>query len=134
MAVRSRNAPTGRRSGSCRSSHGLGAVSRHVIGWPVTSASTSPFHYLDAAQLLKHVLVLHQAVRNRFSLRYLYYDADANEGRAHREEDRFRSTVAEEVEFSSLSYQTLLERFNESLGNEHGPYLSYLIRRYGAPA
>lgn len=89
------------------------------------------FQYLDAAQLLKHVLGLHRRfAASGFELLYLWYDVPgstaADEHRA--EVERFSQAISAEVRFRSMTYQALFERLLPSI--EGTDYAAYLRSRY----
>lgn len=98
---------------------------------------TNVFRYLDAPQLLKHVLGLARAadaVARPFHLLYLYWDASGDEGDTHREEIvAFAGAVSGEVSFTTLTYQELVARMAacDSAG-VHEAYLAYMMSRYGS--
>jgi hypothetical protein len=88
-------------------------------------------NYLNAAQLLKHVLGLHRTfTTDQFELLYLWYDVpDSAAARAHRAEiEQFSQTISTEFRFRSVSYQEMFESLLPSVkGTE---YASYLRSRY----
>jgi hypothetical protein len=90
------------------------------------------FRWLDAPQLLKHALGLATAApRACFSLQYLYFDSDGQDGAAHRAEiARFSSLVADETRFVAQSYQELFDRLGSHAGGSDREYLAYLGDRY----
>lgn len=88
------------------------------------------FKYLDAPQLLKHVLGMANQVGEKFSLYYIYYDWKGPESDVHRQEiDRFDSLVGEEVRFKAKSYQEVFASLNE-LDGVDADYMAYLKDRY----
>jgi hypothetical protein len=89
------------------------------------------FQYLNAAQLLKHILGLAQASVGQFTLLYLWYAIPSDESRQHEEEVKaFTDEIGSEVDFRSLTYQELFASLQRDLGVEHAAYLSYLGERY----
>jgi len=91
------------------------------------------FAYLNVPQLLKHALGLRGAGAATWSLGYVWYDLDGVAGEQHRQElRRFADAVGKEVALWSLSYQELFTALERVPGIDHA-YLSYLVRRYGAP-
>jgi hypothetical protein len=92
------------------------------------------FEYLNVPQLLKHALGLHRAGAATWSLGYVWYDLDGVAGEKHRQElQRFADAVGKEVALRSLSYQELFMALECVPAIDHA-YLSYLVRRYGAPS
>jgi hypothetical protein len=89
------------------------------------------FRHLDAAQLLKHMLGLATAAPGKVSLYYIYYDCPGPESLVHRAEiETFSDLVGTDMRFYSTSYQRFFARLRTALGEEHGPYLDYVSRRY----
>lgn len=90
---------------------------------------------LDAAQLLKHALGLQMQHRGRFTLCYLYVDADAPEAARHRSEIRgFAAAVAGDFPFLPLSYSSFVSKLRSVVDRQHDPYFAYLRTRYGLGA
>jgi hypothetical protein len=89
------------------------------------------YNYLNAAQLLKHVLGLHRTfTTDQFELLYLWHDVpDSAAARAHRAEiGQFSQRISTEFRFRSLSYQEMFKSLLPSVkGTE---YASYLCSRY----
>ncbi len=89
------------------------------------------FTYLDAPQLLKHILGL--ATRfgaMGFELIYLWYDLSSPEAERHREEiQEFKKQVGDEVYFRDMTYQELFNAIKRSLDADKN-YLYYLDERY----
>lgn len=90
------------------------------------------FVKLHAAQLLKHVLGLRRAHPvDRPRLVYLWYDPKSGEGETHRSEiHQFASVLNNDIDFTSLTYQTVFERL-KPFGEAN--YVAYLDDRYFAP-
>lgn len=99
------------------------------------------FHYLDAPQLLKHILGLATNCGRAFRLLYLYFEAAGNESAKHRAEiSRFVNIVREDVDVEALTYQDLFSKLTSG-GNLPSGYAQYMRSRYfsnqaeqGAPA
>jgi hypothetical protein len=88
------------------------------------------FRYLDAPQLLKHVLGMATRLGSQFSLYYIYFDQQGPESDVHRREiERFDSLVGEEVRFKARSYQELFSTLRV-LGFDDEYYMTYLRDRY----
>lgn len=89
------------------------------------------FQYLNAAQLLKHVLGLAQPSVGQFTLFYLWYAVPSDEARQHGEEIKaFADEIGPELDFRALTYQELFSSALRDLGAEHVAYLSYVGERY----
>lgn len=94
------------------------------------SRGNTAFHYLDAAQLLKHALGLATQFGDQFSLYYAYYDWPGPESETHRGEiDHFANAVGSELRFRAISYQTLFVSLS-NLDSVDKPYRQYLRDRY----
>ncbi len=93
-----------------------------------------PFEYLDAIQLLKHILGLKtQLYKNDFSLTYLWYEIPGDEAKKHREEvEFFLQKVKNEIKLFRLTYQELFDNLRRlTEGNMlHSRYMEYLESRY----
>lgn len=97
------------------------------------SPDDNSFHYLHAAQLIKHILGLKTQVgKNGFKLLYLWYDTLGEAGNLHRKEiERFAETVkADDINFLSRSYQELISILSSRYRDEHPDYIKYLTERY----
>jgi hypothetical protein len=95
------------------------------------SPTNEAFDYLDAAQLLKHLLGLQQAAP-RFKLLYLYYAVPGPAGAEHAAEvEKFIAVAAEDgVAVSAASYQDVIVRLLRLRGGEDTAYLNYISERY----
>jgi hypothetical protein len=92
------------------------------------------FSYLDAPQLLKHILGLKSyQEENPFHLVYLWYEIPSKEAEIHRAEVKeFIKYLEDEVSFSEMTYQELFGILNS--GNPvDRHYLDYLSGRYFSP-
>ena len=92
----------------------------------------APFHYLGAAQLIKHILGLkRRSGRKRPCLLYLWYDVPGEEGVDHQNEiEEFKKVVvADGVWFRAMTYQKLIQSLAEHRGR-HPAYVDYLAERY----
>ena len=88
------------------------------------------FEYLDAPQLLKHILGLNTSFPKRFSLLYLWYGVDSEEAERHwREITEFESFVEGDVDFRVMTYQDLFKRIQKML-RAGTDYVRYLRERY----
>ena len=89
------------------------------------------FSYLDAPQLLKHILGLTKAYgADGFNLLYLWYEVASPEARSHRKElKEFEKYIGEEVTFREMTYQEFFETIKKSHGVDKG-YISCLAERY----
>ena len=90
------------------------------------------FRWLNAPQLLKHILGLHKTAPPDWSLVYLWYKVPGREGDAHAAEaaDFAAVALADGIDFRTLSYQCLYRRLQDSGSAEDRDYLKYLEERY----
>lgn len=93
------------------------------------------FDYLDAAQLLKHMLGL-AGTGTQWHLSYLWFDTGATISGLHQKEIALfsESLGPDRGHFSSTSYQVFFQRLSSLVGSNHVGYLSYLRSRYFANA
>lgn len=95
------------------------------------------FSYLDAPQLLKHLLGLSLATKynpNRpkdFEFLYLWYEVPSSpEAKKHRLElTQFKEYIGDEVRLREMTYQDLFEAIKKC-PNARKNYLDYLGQRY----
>jgi hypothetical protein len=89
------------------------------------------FSYLDAPQLLKHILGLTAAFgATGFDLLYLWYEEPSLEANIHREElEKFKKYVGNEINFHDMTYQELFKTVRKSGVADRG-HISYLSERY----
>ena len=89
------------------------------------------FTYLDAPQLLKHILGLTTKFGpTGFQIVYLWYELPSSEAEKHRQEIKeFKEQVEDDVCFRDMTYQEL---FNTLKGRADvdEQYTSYLTERY----
>lgn len=92
------------------------------------------YRWLNAPQLLKHILGLHKTAPNGWSLIYLWYKVPGVEGDAHAAEaaDFAAVALADGIDFRTLSYQCLHRRLQDGGSAQDRDYLSYLGERYFA--
>jgi hypothetical protein len=89
------------------------------------------FRYLDAPQLLKHMLGLATAARGKSSLCYVFFDSSGRESSIHRQEiEAFANRIGSDISFNWCTYQEVFLRLRSLLGAEHHSYISYLTDRY----
>ena len=91
------------------------------------------FEYLDAPQLLKHILGLNHETRFKekgFTLLYLWYEIPSFEADKHRSEILFfKKAIGQDIDFQVLAYQELFRRIGETPAVDQS-YISYLGVRY----
>jgi hypothetical protein len=89
-------------------------------------------HLLDAAQLLRHILCIHNSHGRRFRLVYLWYNVPCEEGDQHRREaEEFKAAIAQDgIQFQPVTYQELILRLADSCQGAHKRYIDYLHDRY----
>ena len=95
------------------------------------------YNYLNATQLLKHLLgaaCTFNKDKSNILLVYLWYDAWGKEGDFHRNEiEDFRHIVEENtpIKVRHITYQELIVNlWNKLDHNEHSEYLNYIADRY----
>lgn len=91
------------------------------------------WRFLDAAQLLKHLLGLaHDADAGQSILLYLWYDVGTPDADIHRREvARFAENLTtDRVIFRSMTYQDLFGRVRSLAAGGHDKWLDYLATRY----
>ena len=96
------------------------------------------YKYLDAVQLLKHLLgvVNSSDKKSEIWLTYLWYDSLGGKGLAHRAEiEDFRKLIegntSSRIKFRHITYQEVICNLNSILDRtEHEEYLNYITNRY----
>ncbi len=92
-------------------------------------ARVCPFNYLDAAQLIKHLLGLSSQTKE-YKLCYLYYCIDSDEMNEHgKEVEDFKSHLDDCIKFEAMSYQDFFSKLKLK-GQEHKEFLEYMKDRY----
>jgi len=94
-------------------------------------ARVCPYEYLDAAQLIKHLLGLSSQNKN-YKLCYLYYCVSSEQMKKHSEELKdFQERLNNCIIFKAMSYQEFFNELKLKLkNNEHKNYLDYMKDRY----
>ena len=103
-------------------------------------ANKESFSYLDAAQLLKHVLGLTNKFNKNFTLLYLWYDhpsyddpsfdySASDAARHHAEVKTFMQRLNGEIDFREMTYQELFKKMQNSSTVDQ-KYITYLAERY----
>lgn len=89
------------------------------------------FRYLDARQLLKHILGL-ASQSQPWELLYLYFDVPGSVGAEHAAEARLfcEVTRSDGIRFRTVSYQSLADALQQVIGEQGDGYLAYLNARY----
>jgi hypothetical protein len=91
------------------------------------------FRYLDAPQLLKHILGLkNKHNKNGFRLLYLWYDVIGKDGTEHRKEIEQFAEIAKKdnIKFRHITYQEILIRLSNDFYFDNENYLNYITDRY----
>jgi len=90
------------------------------------------YKYLDAAQLVKHLLGLRRCSGNACRLLYLYYDVPGAPGVRHAEEiaDFISVAARDGVVVTAATYQDVLLRLAGEQRSEHSAFVDYMIERY----
>ena len=109
------------------------------------SPNNNKFRYLDAAQLIKHILGLKKnydlpaaqgkrelRVKHNFYLVYLWYDVLGRDGFLHQEEINQFASIAEKdnIHFKAITYQEVIANLSESFYEGNEAYCDYLTERY----
>ncbi len=97
------------------------------------SPKNKTFKYLDAAQLLKHILGLKtQKGKTGFKLLYLWYDVLGKDGFEHRKEIEVFAEIAKKdnVQFRAISYQEVIINLSKNFYKGNKVYVDYLTNRY----
>jgi hypothetical protein len=97
------------------------------------SPNDNEFKFLHPAQLIKHILGLKNKYgKKSFRLLYLWYDVLCEEGYIHRNEiDKFTEyTKADDIKFSSISYQELITFLADNYYDTNEKYIAYITDRY----
>ena len=97
------------------------------------SPNDNEYKFLHPAQLIKHILGLKNKFgKTKFKLLYLWYDVLGEEGFNHRNEiDKFKEyTKADNIKFSSISYQELITNLAEKYYTTNEEYINYITDRY----
>ncbi len=98
-----------------------------------TNLDNKRYSYLDAAQLIKHILGLRACVGSKeFKLLYLWYDVLGNDGSKHRAEvgDFTEIAKSDGINFHAMTYQELINILDRRHRAEHPEYIKYLTERY----
>lgn len=118
------------------------------------SPDDTKFQYLDAAQLIKHILGLKKnsdeynanlvqkhhfvegkrnlILKRNFHLLYLWYDVIGKEGSKHRKEIEQFAEIAKKdnIKFSHITYQEVIAKLLKEFYNGNESYCNYLTDRY----
>ena len=89
--------------------------------------------YLDAPQLLKHMLGLRsEQPEATVQLIYVWYNTNFDDAKAHQAEvERFSDSIAgDDVRFSAISYQELFKSLRDSSPDSAPGWATYLSERY----
>lgn len=97
------------------------------------SPDNNEFKYLDASQLIKHILGLKkQHGKSGFCLLYIWYDVIGKDGAEHRKEIKKFAEIAKKdnIKFRHITYQEVIINLSKEfyVGNED--YINYLTDRY----
>lgn len=94
------------------------------------SGARTNFEYLDAPQLIKHILGLRGCYGSSFCLLYLWYEINSPEAKRHEEQlALFSASVRNEIRFCVMTYQNLFSKIRH-LPNIDSAYIDYLGKRY----
>ncbi len=100
----------------------------------IYSEKKSGFTYLDAPQLIKHILGLNKCFGSKsYKLLYLWYYVPSEEANTHKKQiDEFSQLVRDEAYFRSMTYQELFERIKQypNISEDYLKYIEYIGGRY----
>ncbi len=97
------------------------------------SPDDNKFKYLDAPQLIKHILGLKMNYKKSdWMLLYLWYDVIGHDGAEHRKEiERFAEIAkSDKVKFRYITYQEAILEMAEEFYDGNEGYCNYLTNRY----
>ncbi|WP_339918439.1 PGN_0703 family putative restriction endonuclease [Yeosuana marina] len=97
------------------------------------SPNNNKFKYLDAAQLIKHILGLKKAhKKSGFTLSYLWYDVIGKDGFEHRKEIEKFAEIAkkDKIKFRHITYQEVIINLSNNFYVNNENYIDYLTDRY----
>lgn len=97
------------------------------------SPDNNTFRYLDAAQLIKHILGLKKNhAKSSFRLLYLWYDVFGEDGAKHREEIEQFAEIAKKdhINFSHITHQEVIVKLTQEFYAGNEDYCNYLTDRY----
>lgn len=103
------------------------------------SQNKDEFHYLDVAQLIKHILGLNanfprkqKRSTTNYKLLYLWYDVSGDEGVGHRAEIEKFAAIAKSdgVMFRHTTYQEVITKLLAEYREGNEKYVDYLSERY----
>ena len=97
------------------------------------SPDNTKFQYLDAAQLIKHILGLKKKYNTAgFHLLYLWYDVIGNDSFEHRKEIEQFAEIAkrDNIKFSHVTYQEVIIKLSKEFYDGNESYCDYLTDRY----
>lgn len=116
--------------GGIRRWQATGLVGAQRVAEAVRDGKVS-FEYLDAPQLLKHLLGLGKQSK-AWQLLYLWFDPQSDSAKEHRTEiARFAELLGEDARhFRNVSYSQVFARMQNEIGENHREYVSYLKGRY----
>jgi hypothetical protein len=116
---------------------GVWSAARLPRAQALANDKSARWHYLDASQLLKHLLGLRSDTSpGEVELLYLWYDTGLDDALAHREEiERFTDAVKEDsledaLQFRSMTYQEVFAALVLSEAELPSGWTTYMSRRY----
>ena len=109
----------------------IGLPNLHELAKEI-SPDNHKFEYLDAAQLIRHILGLKNEYKNGFKLLYLWYDVIGHSGSEHRNEIEQFAKIAkkDKIKFSHITYQEVISRLTQEFYAGNEDYCNYLTDRY----
>lgn len=90
------------------------------------------YRWLNAEQLLKHMLGLHKGPYEQWALLYLWYEVPgaASDEHAAEVEELASVVVGDSIDFRAITYQSVFRALEASAVESDHDYLAYLGKRY----
>lgn len=109
----------------------LGFANCQTLAEQLQEGQATVFQFLDAPQLLKHILGIAQAGKP-WRLICLWFDSGRLDAKQHADELKIFSTTcaADGIRFDAMSYQALFSKLRTLVAKDDQAYMRYLESRY----